>query len=54
MPGTDLKAHIDFSRDVMRADASIPLRTFVLLVAEFGAALTDDELNSLKEALPGD
>ena len=54
VPGTDLKAHIDFSRDVMRADASIPLRTFVLLVAEFGAALTDDELNSLKEALPGD
>jgi hypothetical protein len=54
VPGTDLKAHIDFSRDVMRADASIPLRTLVLLVAEFGAALTDEELDSLREALPAD
>ncbi|MGN6253713.1 MAG: hypothetical protein ACTHO8_01855 [Solirubrobacterales bacterium] len=52
VPGTDLKAHVDFSRDVMRADASIPLRTLVLLVAEFGAALTDEELENLREILP--
>jgi hypothetical protein len=52
VPGTDLKAHIDFSRDVMRADASIPLRTLVLLVAEFGAALTDEELENLRQILP--
>ncbi|MBS1679257.1 MAG: hypothetical protein JST08_17920 [Actinobacteria bacterium] len=52
VPGTDLRAHVDFSRDVMRADASIPLRTMVLLVAEFGAALTDEELEKLRESLP--
>lgn len=52
VPGTDLRAHVDFSRDVMRADKSIPLRTMVLLVAEFGSALTDEELGHLRERLP--
>ena len=54
VPGTDLKARIDFSRDVLSADASIPLRTMVLLVAEFGSALTDEELEALKELLPAE
>jgi hypothetical protein len=54
VPGTDLKAHVDFARDVVRADASIPLRTFVMLIGEFVAALTGDELHGLEESLSSD
>jgi hypothetical protein len=53
VPGTDTTARVDFSRDVVSAESSIPLRGFVTLIAEFVAALTEDEMERLAEALTG-
>ncbi|HEX3361330.1 MAG TPA: hypothetical protein VHS74_10095 [Solirubrobacterales bacterium] len=50
--GTDVTARVDFSRAVVTAGGSVPLRSLVLLVAEFVAALTEEEMAELHAALP--
>jgi hypothetical protein len=51
VPGTDIAARVDFQRNVVRADSTIPLRTFVILVAKYVAALNDEELEQLESNL---
>jgi hypothetical protein len=51
IPGTELTAKVDFRRNVVSADASIPIATFALLLAKYVVALTPDELNQLSESL---
>ncbi len=51
VPGTDLTARVDFQRNVVRADSTIPIRTFVMLVAKYVAALNDEELERLESSL---
>ena len=51
--GTSSVAHIDFGRSVVRTTAPIPLRTYVLLLAEYVAGLEPEELNALTRELDG-
>lgn len=51
VPGSGAEAHADFERSVVRTTEPVPLRTFVLLVARFVAALSSDELTRLEEYL---
>jgi hypothetical protein len=50
VPGTDLMAKVDFSRNVIQADASIPLETFAKLVGRYVVPLTPDEMERLTGA----
>jgi hypothetical protein len=52
VPGTTSTARVDFQRNVVSSRDPIPLRTYVILVAKFVAALNQDELQSLEERLP--
>jgi hypothetical protein len=51
VPGTGAAAHVDFDRSVVRTTEPVPLRTYVLLVAEFVAGLDMTELEELQEHL---
>lgn len=51
VPGTDLTARVDFNRNVVQADASIPLETFALLVGRYVVPLTGEETERLAETL---
>jgi hypothetical protein len=52
VPGSATMAYIDFGRSVVRVDAPIPLRTFVLLCARYVAGLEQTEIEELESALP--
>jgi hypothetical protein len=49
--GTNATAFIDFHRNVVRASAPIPLRTFGLLCARFVVGLTEEEVVELDSRL---
>jgi hypothetical protein len=51
VPGTDSNARVDFSRAVVTAGSSVPLRSLVMLVAEFVVALDEEELAQLRQSL---
>lgn len=51
VPGTELMATVDFRRNVVRAEASIPIETFALLLGRYVVALGQDEMEQLSESL---
>jgi hypothetical protein len=51
VPGTDSTARVDFSRAVVSAGSSVPLRSLAMLVAEFVVALNEEEMGQLRRSL---
>lgn len=49
VPGSEVKVHVDFRRDVIRADESIPVGTFAALVGRYVVALDDSEMQRLTD-----
>jgi hypothetical protein len=49
VPGSGAKAHVDFRRNVIRADESIPIGTFASLVGRYVVALHESEMQRLTD-----
>lgn len=54
VPGTNAVANIDFKRSVIGSENSVPIRSFVELVARFVAFLGDEEVAALMARLDGE
>lgn len=50
VPGTELSAKVDFERNVVSAEATIPIQTFALLIAQYVVPMTRDELGRLSDS----
>lgn len=51
VPGTTSTARVNFERNLVRAETSVPLRSLVLLTAKYVAALDQEEMAALEESL---
>jgi hypothetical protein len=50
VPSFATEARIDFHRNIVNLERSVPLQTFIDLIARYVAALPDDELESMRAA----